>query len=154
MCGHNREREHSCRCQSPGASCSSAFSAAYSSSSLFFIHTYSCHLGCVYINSSQTLFSVSLSNFLVILCCIRPLFFSFFLSFFLAPSGHMQFPSQGSDPCCCYNHTGSLTHCAGLGIAPVSQHSKDTADPAVPQQELPNLSLCLSLFFFFVFLSF
>ena len=44
--------------------------------------------------------------------------------FFFATLWHMEFPGQGSDPngscnvyCCCGN-TGSLTHCAGLGIDP------------------------------------
>ena len=31
---------------------------------------------------------------------------------------------------------GSLTHCAGPGIEPVSWHSKDAADSIVPQREL------------------
>ena len=34
-----------------------------------------------------------------------------------------------------YN-AGSLTHCAGLGIKPASQHSQDATDPVALQQEL------------------
>ena len=30
-----------------------------------------------------------------------------------------------------------LTHCARLGIKPASWHCRDTANPVVPQQELP-----------------
>ena len=36
-----------------------------------------------------------------------------------------------------------LTHCLGSGIKPASLHSRDTADPNVPQEELP--SGCLDL---------
>ena len=55
----------------------------------------------------------------------------------------MEFPGQGSDlshswndlSCSCGN-AGSLTLCAGLGIEPASQCSRDAADPVVPQREL------------------
>ena len=53
----------------------------------------------------------------------------------------MEFPVQGSDPSrsCKLSHScgsaGSLTHCVGLGIKPVSQHSQGTADPIAPKQE-------------------
>lgn len=56
----------------------------------------------------------------------------------------MEFPGQGSDLSCIgdlYHSCGnsrSLTHCAGPGIEPVSQHSRDVADPIVPQWELPE----------------
>ena len=68
-------------------------------------------------------------------------FLSFFL--FLATPRHMEFPDQGSDPCpsfdLChrYSKAGSLTHCAWLGIKPMSQccnavncwrHSGNAAD--------------------------
>ena len=59
----------------------------------------------------------------------------FFFFFFGLPAWHMGFPSQGSDlshKCdrsrSCGN-AGSLTHCAGLGIEPVSQHSRG---PTIP----------------------
>ena len=54
----------------------------------------------------------------------------------------MKFLGQGSDPSCGYDlsrscgNTGSLTHYAGLGNKPVSQHSQDTTNPVVPQREL------------------
>ena len=56
---------------------------------------------------------------------------------------HMAFPDQGSYPSHrCNLHCGygknirSLTHCAGSGIEPTSQCSRDMADPVVPQQAL------------------
>ena len=54
----------------------------------------------------------------------------------------MEVPGQGSDSRCsgdlCHscNNTGSLTDCAGSGIKPASQHSRDAADPVVPQRAL------------------
>ena len=69
--------------------------------------------------------------------------FQFFFFFFSAP-WHMELLSQGSDwSCSCElsrncSNTGFLTHCAGLGITPKSQHSQDTADPVMPQWELPK----------------
>ena len=54
----------------------------------------------------------------------------------------MEFLNEGSDlsrSCDLSNSSGnarSLTYCAGLGIKPSSQHSQDTTDPVVPQQEL------------------
>ena len=45
----------------------------------------------------------------------------------------MELPGQGSDLshscdlCCSCSNTGSLTHCAGPGIKPASQRSRDTA---------------------------
>ena len=50
------------------------------------------------------------------------------------------FLSWGRDhilSCNCGN-AGSLTHWAGPGMDPVSQHSRDAADPTVPQQELQD----------------
>ena len=35
-----------------------------------------------------------------------------------------------------YPNSGSLTHCAGPGIEPVAQHSRDATDTLAPQQEL------------------
>ena len=70
---------------------------------------------------------------------------SFFYFSFLAALQHMELPGQGSDPCCshglCRSNTGSLTHCAGLGIDPATQWSRDAADPTAPQQELLSSSL-------------
>ena len=53
---------------------------------------------------------------------------------FFATLHHMEFPGQGSDPSSCGN-IGSLTltHCAGLGIKPVSQHGRDAAYPVASQ---------------------
>ena len=57
----------------------------------------------------------------------------------------MEFPGQGSDlsPSSDLNHscdnTRSLTHCAQLGIQPVSQQSQDAINPVAPQQELWEL---------------
>ena len=41
--------------------------------------------------------------------------------------------------CSCGN-SGSLIHCARLGIEPMSQRSRDATDAVVPQQELLNYS--------------
>ena len=78
-------------------------------------------------------------------------FFLFFL-FFGCPVVH-EFPGQGSAPRCscdllhsCGN-VGSLTHCAGLGIEPASQLSRDTADPVAPQWELQVQDSCSFIFF-------
>ena len=55
----------------------------------------------------------------------------------------MEFQGQGSDPShsCDLSHScsdaRSLTHCAGPEIKLVSQCSQDTANPIVPQWELP-----------------
>ena len=56
-------------------------------------------------------------------------FFCLFFVFFLAAPCHMELPGQGSDlnhshelSCSCGN-AKSLTHCAGLGIKPMSQYS-------------------------------
>ena len=72
---------------------------------------------------------------------------NFFFPFLTTP-WHMEFPGQGSDlssschlPWSCGN-TGSLTLCAGLGIEPTSQCSRDAADPIVLQQE----RLCMFLY--------
>ena len=63
----------------------------------------------------------------------------------------MEVPSQGSDLRChvelshsCSN-VGSLTHCAGLGIEPVSQLSQNAADPIAPQCELLRILFKLLL---------
>ena len=55
---------------------------------------------------------------------------------------HMDFLGLGSDPSHSHdlswncNNTTSLTHCAGPGIKPVTQHSQDATDSIAPQQEL------------------
>ena len=74
-----------------------------------------------------------------------PWLFSLFLVFFWLPCRHMKFLGQGSDLSqnldlshSCGN-ARSLTHCAGPGIKSASQHSQDTTDPVVPQQELLHL---------------
>ena len=67
----------------------------------------------------------------------RDLFLFLFFSF-LAPLQQMEFPGQESKPSCSCNlchscsNAGSLTHCARPGIDHTSQHSRNTADPAVP----------------------
>ena len=66
----------------------------------------------------------------------------FFFPPFLATPRHKEFPGQGSDRSCSCNlchscsSVGSLTQCAGLRIETASQHSRDAADPVVPQWEL------------------
>ena len=61
---------------------------------------------------------------------------------FLTSLQYMEFLGQGSDPShsCDLHHgygdTGSATHCAGPGIKPVSQCSRDATDPVAPQREL------------------
>lgn len=76
-----------------------------------------------------------------------PRFFSFFF-FVPRPTKHMEFPCQGSEPGIKFEpkfrpkpqlqqqRAGSSTHCAGLGIKSMSQHSQDTHDPVAPQREL------------------
>ena len=74
----------------------------------------------------------------------------FFFLHFWPPWQPTDLLGQGSDlNCSCdlrqsCSNAGSLTHCAGPGIKPASQHSQDAADPAAPQQELPK-----RFFFFF-----
>ena len=51
---------------------------------------------------------------------------------------HTEFPGWGSDLSCNYGKAGSLSHCAGPGIKPESQHVQVTASPAVPEWELPQ----------------
>ena len=64
-------------------------------------------------------------------------FLSFF--FFFLPMAY-GFPGQGSTPSCScdlcltWGKAKSLTHCAKLGLKPVSQCSRNAAGPLVPQQ--------------------
>ena len=68
--------------------------------------------------------------------------FFFFFFFFLAAPQRVELPGQGSDLshsyelCWSCGNAGSLTHCAGPGIEPSSQCSRDTANPIAPQEEL------------------
>ena len=67
---------------------------------------------------------------------------------------HMEFLGQGSDPChtcdqccncscsCSCGNSGSLTHCARLGIEPVSQRSRDAIYPVVPWRKLQASPFC------------
>ena len=63
------------------------------------------------------------------------------LFFFDCPAA-MDFQGQASDLNRTYDlshncgNAGSLTHCARLGIEPVSQSSQDAANPVTPRQEL------------------
>ena len=74
----------------------------------------------------------------------------------------MEFLGQGSDLSrifdlhCCAAMLDPLTHCAGLGIKPASQCSRDAADPVAPQWEPQKIyflliTLPLSLLFIFIF---
>lgn len=72
--------------------------------------------------------------------------------FFLATPGCVECLGQSSDlshsqdlHCSC-SYTGSLTHCVGPGMEPMSQSYRFTANPVVPQQEF---LLFLFLFCFF-----
>ena len=64
-------------------------------------------------------------------CC----FFLLVFFFFFAALKYTEFPGQGSDPSHSFDlshscgYTGPLTHCAGLRIESMSQHSQDTEDP-------------------------
>ena len=79
--------------------------------------------------------------------------FFFPLPSFLAALQHMEVLGQHSDlihSCdlsSSYGNTPSLTLCAEPGIEPSSQHSQDTTNPVVPQQEL----LCFSYFLTYEF---
>ena len=72
---------------------------------------------------------------LVFCCC-------FVLLPFLATPRHMELPGQGSelsrncDPSHSCGNARSLTHCAGPGIKPRCQHSRDSANAVAPQREL------------------
>ena len=66
---------------------------------------------------------------------------------------HTEFLGQGSDPShSCEQHRGSnaraLTHCARPGIEPVSQGSRNAADPVASQRILPFINID---FFFYVY---
>ena len=79
----------------------------------------------------------------------------FFFSF-LATPGHKKFLGQGSDPSHSCNpphscsSSGPLTHSVGLGIQPMSQHSRDTTHPVkpvgTPQKFLILMKSSLSVF--------
>ena len=70
--------------------------------------------------------------------------FFFFFSPFWVVLWHMEFPGQGlvPSPRCDLRRscsiTRALTRCAGLGMEPTTQCSRDAADPTAPQQELPE----------------
>ena len=67
-----------------------------------------------------------------------------YLRFFFGHPRRMEFPGQGSDLSCscdlCHScsNMGSLTYCAGPGIEPTSQRSREATDPVAPQRELPD----------------
>ena len=71
----------------------------------------------------------------------------FFFFFFWLPSGTWvsgpgnQIQAAVATYAAAVGNTGSLTHCARLGIKPASQWFRDTADPAAPQWELPRKAL-------------
>ena len=75
---------------------------------------------------------------------------NFYLFLFLTTSRHMEFPGQGSGqssrchPSRGCSNAGSLTHSAGPGIDPASQHSQGTAHPVAPQREPPDTFLKVS----------
>ena len=66
----------------------------------------------------------------------------FFFFSFLATPWHVECPGQGSySSRSCYlsrscSNAGSLTHCGGPGIEPVSHRSQEATDPIVLQGEL------------------
>ena len=67
----------------------------------------------------------------------------------MATSWNMEFPGQGSDPCCgcklccsCWN-TSSLTHCPGLGIESVSKCFRDATNPVALQLHLVAFNIFL-----------
>ena len=64
-----------------------------------------------------------------------PLSHNFPLFFFWLPHGTWRSWARDQNLSGISN-TGSLTHCARLGIEPASQCSRDTTNPTVPQQEL------------------
>ena len=80
----------------------------------------------------------------------RFLFYFYLFISFLVSLWHMKFLAQESDlshscnPCCSCSNTGSLTHCARLGIKAVCQHCRDAADHIVSQWELSKIFLSMS----------
>ena len=64
------------------------------------------------------------------------LHYSFIYLLILAALRHMEFPGQGSDTSYSYGNAGALTHYAGLGTEPPTQHSTNADDLVTPHQEL------------------
>lgn len=68
-------------------------------------------------------------------------------SSFLAVQWHMQFLGQESDLRRSLSHSSSssrsLIQCARPGIKPAYQPSEVATDPTAPQQELPDIFICL-----------
>ena len=97
--------------------------------------------------SPPFLFMEGTSSRLRELSSVQQLRFFFFL--FWATLQYMKFPGWGSDPShscdlrCCHGNTGALTRCscAGWGFEPLSQCSRDTANPIAPLRELPKVVL-------------
>jgi len=65
------------------------------------------------------------------------LFFSLFFPVAHGAPGQASDPNLGHEPSHSCSNTRSLTHCAGPDIEHASQHSQDTTNPIMPQQELP-----------------
>ena len=92
-------------------------------------------------------------------CGLIILFFLFFPHFGCPKAYGARGPGIRSEPSlelshsCCNNEC--LTHCAGPGIEPVSQHSQDAANPILPLRSSDNFVLrCFLLFLVFVNLSY
>ena len=85
-----------------------------------------------------------------VFCRLQNLFFFFF---FPPLFWHFEFPGQRSDsshiwdPCCSFGRD-SLNRGAGLGMEPTSWRCRDTTNPILPQQELPNCRIFFSFTFF------
>ena len=74
---------------------------------------------------------------------------------FWATPWHMEVLGSGIilklqlQPMCSCSNAGSITHCAGLGMEPASQGSRDTTNPVAPQRNLQvYFKICLFLLMF------
>ena len=98
--------------------------------SLFFL------LLCRLDNLNWPIFKFTDSFFCFFKCWAPPvkkkkIFFSFWLS-----HGIWSFWARDQIRTVATTYAGSLTHCVGPGIKPMSEHSRDATNPVAPQQEL------------------
>ena len=120
---------------------------------ILFLHFYVNDNKIVTKNKNIIVYEVNISLFIYF-----PIHFLFVCLFsFLAAPRHMEFMGQGSDPSHSHDlshscsNAGSLTHCGRPRIEPVTQHSQDSTDSIVPQEELLYIYLFILIFNFYVY---